>query len=97
MRWSPVNKTREDGVGFELGAQSVLVAFLFRWWDSACSGGIDMVPRCGIGELTVRLMVKFASTPSDVALLTKVLRECYPILVLRHVTKPVQIAVDPSC
>ena len=97
VRWSPVNKTGEDGVGLELGTQTVLVAFLFRWWDSARSVGIDMVPRCGIGKLAVRLMVKFAATPGDIAMLAEVLRERHPVLVLGHVAKPVQIAVDSSC
>ena len=42
----------------------------------------------------MRLVIKFAATPSDVAMPAEILRERHPILVLRHVAKPVQIAVD---
>ncbi len=91
---SPVDEAGEDGVGFEFRPQTVLVAFALRRRDGAGARGLDMIPRRGIGEFTVSLMVKFAAAPCDVAMLAEILRERHPILVLRHVAKPVQIAVD---
>ena len=53
-----------------------------------------MIPRRGIGEFSVCLMIKFAAAPGEVAMLTEVLWQRHPVLVLRHVAKPVQIAID---
>ena len=40
------------------------------------------------------LMIKFAAAPGEITMLTEILRERHPILVLRQVAKPVQIAID---
>ena len=92
--WSPVDETGEDGIGFELRTETVFVAFIFRRRDGAGARGIDMIPSRGVGEFPVRLVIKLAAAPGDITMPAEILRERYPILVRRYVTKPVQIAVD---
>ena len=40
------------------------------------------------------LMVKFTATPGEVTVLAEVLRQRHPILVLWHIPKPIQVAID---
>ena len=53
-----------------------------------------MIPRSGIRELAVGLVIEFAAAPSEVAVFPKVLRQGHPVLVLRHIAKPIQVAVN---
>lgn len=45
----------------------------------------------------MRLVIKFAAAPGEITMLTEVLREGHPILILWHVTKPVQVTVNTGC
>ncbi len=92
--WSPVDETGEYGIGFELRTETVLVAFILRRRHGASASRVDVIPRRSVGEFTVCLVIKLAATPGEVSMLTKVLRNGDPVLQLRHVAKPVQIAVD---
>ena len=69
----PVDEAGEDGIGFELRPQSMLVALALWWRNSACARGIDMIPRSGIRELSVGLVIEFAPAPGEVAVFPKVL------------------------
>ena len=90
----PVDKPGEDRVRFELGPETVFVTIARGRRDGACASGINMIPRSCIRELAMCLMIKLASTPREITMLTEILRKGHPVLVLRHVTKPVQIAID---
>ncbi len=53
-----------------------------------------MIPGLRIGELAMGLVIELTSAPGEVPMLSKILGQGHPVLVLRHVTKPVQVAVD---
>ena len=72
--WSPVDEAGEDGIGFELRPQSMIVALALWRRNSAGARGIDMIPRNGIRELAMGFVIEFASAPSEVSVFPKVLR-----------------------
>ena len=90
----PVDKPGEDRIGFELGPEPVFVTFAPGRRNGTCTSGINMIPRVSIRELAMCLMIKLASTPSEITMLSEVLRKGHPVFVLWHVAKPVQVPID---
>ena len=42
-------------------------------------------------------VIEFTAAPGEVSVFPKILGQGHPILVLGHVTKPIQVAVDAGC
>ena len=53
-----------------------------------------MIPRSGIRELAMGFVIEFTAAPSEVSLFPKILGQGHPILVLWHIPKPIQVAVN---
>ena len=72
----------------------MLVALALGRRNSACARGIDMIPRSGIRELAMGLVIEFGASPSGVDVFPKILGQGHPIVVLWHIPKPIQVAVN---
>ena len=70
----PVDEAGKDGIGLELRPQAVPVALALWRRDDAGSRRINMIPRSGIGEFAMGLVIELAPAPSEVAVFPKVLR-----------------------